>query len=416
RKPLRGETDFLSVALTPLTFGKTAGFAGDDDSPPADLIETRTLLPKELSFETLAGARLAVLANVDRLSDDGLSALEQFVETGGALLIAAGDRVDLNWHRERLHADGNGLLPRPWTGVAGADDAASRVLAERFDHPALEPFNRPPGAPGSGGDLTAADVRRWMIVETGEQNAGSPRGRVIARLDTADPLLIVDSYGAGTVVQMTTAVDADWSDLPLRPSFVPLMQGLAATLAARPAPPANLRPGEAAVALAPVGVDAGTALAPDGRRVPVAVVERTSTDGDSDPSGAREAASERIARFENTRLPGFYEFRWPSSDQAENGPTRFAVAADPRESAFSPMTAEQQRALAERLGATIVGSAQEYRDRDDRRRYGRELWKWMLGGLLAALFVELLLQQRISRPRWASDGQVGSGAAMGGAG
>ncbi|NNJ28109.1 hypothetical protein LzC2_42200 [Planctomycetes bacterium LzC2] len=386
-RPLAGETDFLSIALTPLSFGA----ANLEGGKAADLIETSTLAPSELTAEALAEARLVVLANVDRLTDDALTALTEFVQTGGSLLIAAGDKVDLRWHRDRLFNDGAGLLPRAWTGVAGGDDAASRVLAERFDHPALEPFNDP-----ANGDLTTAPVRRWMTVEQPKQDADDASeqngGRVVARLDTADPLLIVKPFGRGTVVQMTTAVDADWSDLPLRPSFVPLMQGLAATLATRPAPPATLVPGEPAIASVPAAVEAVAAVAPDGRRSSVTAVESSEEEVDEGDG----APVVRLARYENTRLPGFYELSWPSAGPDDPAIARFAVSADPRESVPGTLSEAEGAALAERLGATIVTSAAEYRARDDRRRHGSELWRWVLAGLLAALFLELILQQRFS--------------------
>ncbi|QDT15341.1 BatA domain-containing protein [Alienimonas californiensis] len=415
RKPLAGETDFLSIALTPLSFGSRNGFAGDaGGGQPADLIETRTVPRGEFQPQDLDGQRLVVLANVKDLSDEQLTALTDYVANGGSLLISAGDRVDLNWHRDRLYADGKGLLPRAWAAVAGGQNAAggeapSRVLAERFDHPALEPFNDPAGSLESGGDLTAADVRRWMTVEPPAD--GADGGRVIARLDTADPLLIVKPFGRGTVVQMTTALDADWSDLPLRPSFVPLMQGLAANLATRPAPPSTLRPGEPAVALVPAGVEAVAADTPDGRRYAVSVTEEplAAVPLAADAEGTREAASDdeavrRLARFENTRLPGFYELSWPAADPAAApgsdllSPARFAVSADPRESAPGTLNEEERAGLADSLGATLVTTAEEYRARDDRRRHGLELWRWLLGGLLAFLLLEMVLQQFFSRP------------------
>ena len=369
REPLSGETDYLAVALSPLSFGGT-GVGG-----AADLLETSAVRPGELSADTLAEPRLVVLANVARLGDEQLDALTEYVRGGGSLLIAAGDRLDLAWHRERLYAGGGGLLPRAWAATAGDDGPPAHVLRERFDDPALEPFNDP-----AHGDLSAADVRRWMTVE--EPADDTDGGRVLARLNTGDPLLIARPFGEGRVVQMTTAVDADWSDLPLRPAFVPLAQGLAAGLATRPGPPTDLRPGDAAVAEVPAGVATVAAETPAGARLAV----NTTVEG-----------NRTLARFEATRRPGFYTLSWPAVGD-DPGAARFAVAADPRESLPGTLGAEELNRLAERLGATVADSAADHLARDDRRRHGRELWRWLLAGLLAALFLELVLQQRFGTP------------------
>ena len=55
--------------------------------------------------------------------------------------------------------------------------------------------------------------------------------------------------------------------------------------------------------------------------------------------------------------------------------------------------------LAESLSATIVESPAKYLDQDRLRRHGREIWKYVLGGLLVFMFLELVLQQRFARVR-----------------
>ncbi len=63
-----------------------------------------------------------------------------FVDAGGAVLVCAGDKIDLNWYRETLFADGKGVLPAPFgkrSGVADGQGGGVRILKEHFEHPVL---------------------------------------------------------------------------------------------------------------------------------------------------------------------------------------------------------------------------------------------------------------------------------------
>ena len=359
--PLGGETAYLALALAPLTF------AGGDAS---DLLATRTVTSDGVTGEALNDARLVVLANVPRLSDAAADALTAWVKDGGSLLVTAGDLIDGEWWNDRFFADGTGPLPRPWGEPVEPPDPA-RIAGGRFDHPGLERFNDP-----AAGDLTGVAVRRWLAV--GEGPPENP-GRVIASLTGGAPLLIARPFGEGEVVQMTTAIDADWSDLPLRPAFVPLVQGLAAALAERSEPPRNLTAGEPLVAEVPSDVAAVTVRSPDGQRATV----------------APELLGERsVVRFADTRRPGFYTLSWPGSK-----PVRFAAEVDRRESDPGTLDAAALARLADRLGATTAASVDDYLAADRTKRHGRELWRWLLAGLLAAMTLEMLLRGRFGGGR-----------------
>ncbi len=52
-----------------------------------------------------------LLANVRKLDDDQVRALEEFVQNGGGLLIFPGNRIDAAWYERALFKDGKGLLP-----------------------------------------------------------------------------------------------------------------------------------------------------------------------------------------------------------------------------------------------------------------------------------------------------------------
>ncbi len=261
-QPLQGEADFLSVALTPFTLGRLK---------LADLIQTKTIVAADLRADTVKGARVVVLANVPKLSAEQLSDLTDYVRAGGSLLVFPGDRIDVSWYNDAFFADRGGLLPLPFAeaiGITGADSHPAHIVSQHFDHPALEIFNEP-----ANGDLSTADIRRWYRlgqvsdaaaavgskasengpVAPGVDSAARPPDlaelTVLARLDSGDPFLVQKRVEDGVVAQAATACDADWSDLPMRPIYLPLMQQLVVSLASQVAPPQNISTGEPIVAV-----------------------------------------------------------------------------------------------------------------------------------------------------------------------
>ncbi len=263
-RPLQSETDYLSVALTPFTLGRIK---------LADLIQTRKLAVRELKSESIEGARVVVMANVPKLTAEQLSSLTDYVRAGGSLLIFPGDRIDVAWYNDSMYADQGGLLPLPFgipPNESRAAAPAAHIVSQHFDHPALELFNQP-----ANGDLSTAEIRRWYrlgkpedptaVAREGDETRGRTESlvsatvvtlddavlTVIASLDTGDPLLVQKRVGDGLVIQAATACDADWSDLPMRPVYVPLMQQLVITMASQVSPPRNVLTGQPLVALLP---------------------------------------------------------------------------------------------------------------------------------------------------------------------
>ena len=57
------------------------------------------------------------------------------------------------------------------------------------------------------------------------------------------------------------------------------------------------------------------------------------------------------------------------------------------------------KSTAKVLKATVVKSWEEYRDLEQRRRFGREFWRPLLWTLLVLIVVEIWLQQRVGRSK-----------------
>jgi hypothetical protein len=211
---------------------------------------------------------------------------------------------------------------------------------------------------------------------------------VLARLDNGDPFLVEKPFGDGKVIVCATAADADWSNLPMRPSYLPLMQRLAVYLASTVFPPRNLDVSKPIVAFLPVA-DAGKdakIVAPGGGTANVKVVKK----------GERG-----VVEYGRTQRPGLYTLTAPGGQT-----THYVVNASRRESDLQKLTATEIADLAKEHGVELVRSGAEYKALDQTRRYGSELWKTLLWVLLALAFLEIFLQQRFSRVR---GGSVASG-------
>ena len=408
-QPLQSETDFLSIALTPFTFGRVR---------LADLVQTETIPLKQLNEAALQDARVCVLANVSKLVGGQLSAVTSYVHQGGALLVCAGNRNDLSWYRDRMFASGSGPLPMPFGALRGISDPsatsaqnetvqtdiAATIVTQRFDHPALEFFNQT-----ENGDLSTAEIRRWYqltdtvavseatvaadlaVGETGVQRsearrsgAGSEAVSVLLRLSSGDPLLVERQFGDGVVMQLATSIDADWTDLPLRPFFVPLMQQLVTTMASRISPPRNISTGDPAVALF------GNGSASDDTNF-VSVV---TSDGLRRTVSSTSQGRLQMARYEATQRPGTYTMTLPSTETLH-----FVAETSRAESDLDVMDSTGLQSLAEHLQAAHITSPQQYLEQDDLRRNGREIWKMVLAVLLAFLALEVMLQQRFAGVR-----------------
>jgi hypothetical protein len=387
-EPLKGETDFAEIALQPYAAGRVE---------LADLINPRVINGDALNAQALNDAVVVILANVRRLNDDQLRALEDFVKAGGGLLIFPGSKIDTDWYQSALVRDGKGLLPLGFAQLAGdakENAPTAGIVSQRFENPALELFNDP-----RNGSLSDAAIRLWYKMK---ESSASDAPVTIARLDSGDPFLVERKFGEGRVIACATALDADWSNLPMRPSYLPWLQRLTVYLASTIFPPRNLDVGnEIAAFTAGADVDKEAMLTKPSGEVEKAKVVKRGTRG--------------LVEFTTTQRPGLYTLQLPSGS-----PIHYVVNADRRESNLAKLPAKEIGDLARAHEVSLVRTAAEYKQVEQKRRFGTELWKWLLWGLLIFVIAEMVLEQVFagvrSRNRAPDAGlALGSPAFLGGA-
>ena len=330
----------------------------------------------------LDGKRVVVLH--DRPFPEGATgrALREWVEAGGGLLVALGERS--SWPADQLD-----LLPGRLGAVQDRSGARGTRLSELdYDHPVFEVFAGP-----RSGDFTGARFFRARSLEVTQGDGEGDEVRVLARFDDGSVALAERQMGEGRVLVWTSTLDAYWNDLALQPVFLPFVHQLVRHVSGRSeAVPYFLAGqvldvsdtramvtaglGEAATALA--AAEELVAISPGGQTVPLLTGEGP--------------------RFLTLEQQGFYEIRPPGDRDVR--PLAVGVNVELPEADLAPMDQEEMVA-AITSGAPQAGPAAnrpEGRDlarEDQEKRQG--LWRFLLVAAFIVLVLETAVSNRISR-------------------
>jgi len=202
---VQSESFFLSRALNP---------AGERDS---SLFLPTVIVPDALNSAALDTYQVVILCNVATLPEAFAANLQNFVRQGGGLLIFAGDKFQSDSYNEKLSQSVPAELREKKTGPEAKGENIDKV---DLAHPALQTFADPILLE------SLKSTRVWGYIRA------DPRGKsVLMSLANGDPLLLEQTAGAGKVILITTTADRDWTDLPLKTAFLPLLQSLAQHLA-----------------------------------------------------------------------------------------------------------------------------------------------------------------------------------------
>jgi hypothetical protein len=344
-----------------------------------------TILPDDLGGRDLEAFGAVFLANVSRPTPAAAAALAHYVEGGGGLFISVGDKVDADAWNQVAKA----ILPQPLglkrsaaapPGLHPEGETVDLRPAERLApidrrHPLLSAF------PAKGEGLASARFFQFMLLSP---VSDAPERQVVLRYESGGPALVEAEIGRGRVLLLTTTVDREWTDLPIRPGFLPLVQEAARFLAGAPS-------GDAAADLT-VGDKREIALQGDDSRIEV-----VKPNGESrwlvPAVHAGEARARHVVLFADTDEPGLYRVRAARSDGAisDRPDAAFVVTLDGRESNPARLPDAERPDRAHGPGA--AGPVPQRR---------LELWHALGAALLALALLESLLTLRFKRGRVAS--------------
>ena len=334
-----------------------------------------TVVPDDVPLDGLASYTVIFMLNVAQPSPALATALGRFVEAGGGLFLSMGNRVEGSVWNERMGA----ILPQPLTVVrtqaavpgqhAGEtidDRPAERLAPMDRRHPLLANF------PAQGDGLSSARFFKYMLLEPVPD---SPDRSVVLRFESGAPALVERQVGKGRVLLLATTVDREWTDLPIRPGFLPLVQESARRLVGASdtdATPSLL-----------VGQTRELALAADDRRLEV-----TKPDGSVWVAKHDRPGIGRSVAFADTDEPGVYRVSaaGPDGALAPRPADGFVVNVDTRESNPARLAPDKRP---DRVQLAASGG------QPPKRKV--ELWHALAGALIAFVLVESLLTIRWRR-------------------
>ena len=245
------ETFYLLSALQP------RGSLG----PP--LFHPKPVVWEGLEQERLGDYSVIVLCNVEALSQQVRQGLHQFVTDGGGLIFFTGHQVDAARYNNLFYGSDTPLLPVALGDpVQRPEDAPVTLQMADGAHEAVAVFGG-----GASDMLTRSRFYRYFSVV--EDEAGE--AEVLLSYEDGRPFLLERSLGRGRVLLFTSTADRDWTDLPTRIAYVPLvhsLMGYAAQLSEAAQRPQVFLPGPTSVRIP--GAREGGSLAiftPDGKEL-----------------------------------------------------------------------------------------------------------------------------------------------------
>ncbi len=390
------ETFYLVCAIAPGTRGQ--GFGGAGQRPAAkQAVEPRVITARELPKARLADYSAVVLANIGRLNRPAADLLADYVREGGGLIIFCGDQVKPELYNKMFRDKSSSrLLPCTLIGP--------RDYEEGLDVLSLVPLDWEHSIFSALKDIRedGFSTTYFSRVMVCEEDRGDRSVSVLARFSNGSPALLERKVGAGCVLFFAATCDRDWTNMPLRPVYLPLVHQMLSYIAGRRQHASSYLVGETVKYAFGPGLKklALTVTDPAGGVTEAKVVAQPLlSEVLAAPGGALTAS------FDNTLDPGIYSAEVVTASGREV--RHFAVNVDVRESDLARLTQAQ---VADALG----GKALQLRSQDElasaisSMRTGVKLWDYFFYLALLALLAEGWLANRFvpgSAPSGASPGE-----------
>ncbi len=409
KDPLENESLFLVTALQSLPERPADPRSVPGASPLSDLgpgshfaksLDVREITEPQMNIAALEGASVVMLANTGALNQQHFTLLRDFVSSGGGLVVFPGDKVNPELVTKQFLAapmaqpsqrprgkparnTGRDASPTeplvdvkllPAAGELNQVGQYEKLATIDFAHPVFSVFDDPKAR-----YLTTSTFLRRFPIELGEDRTNT---WPLVHFSNGQPALVESRCGHGIVLLAAFPATAKWSNLPLKPEFVPLVLRMASYV---------MRGSE---------IEVPSVVSPGGAaEISVAFPWSPVTAKVLDPAKRGTAVTfERYegrfaGAYENTAERGYYsvEVAGGSSEQPRKGLLEFAVNLSPEESNFAMIGEENLRDWLPGLDATLIDASTEAQQLRGKVGNEREIWRPLIALMFGIIAIEFLL-------------------------
>jgi hypothetical protein len=332
--------------------------------------------PEALAGDSMNRVRVIILNDVP-ISESVAQKLMTFVEGGGGLMVALGQRA--SWPASRASWLPVSIGP-PVDRTRGA---AARLSGIDYGHAIFEPFRAP-----RSGDFSTSRFYSYRGLSAAKDAS------VLARFDTGEPALVERAAGRGRVVVFASTLDLNWNDLALKPMFLPFVHQLGRHLSGFREQPAWLTIGQVldidAAEIAAGATAGGSARAAAGRTILAPSGQRRDLTPATPAPGATAPPAAALELTEQ----GFYEIRGAGR---ESGPMIVAASnVSLAESNLDRMDPQELVAAVSGNGTTGSAGGQDVLP-DEAQELAQRVWWYLLFAGILLLIAETALAHRYTR-------------------
>ncbi|MFM9964327.1 MAG: vWA domain-containing protein [Planctomycetaceae bacterium] len=343
-----------------------------------DVVERKE---NEVNADTLKDASVVILANCGTLNDQQCGLLRDHVSRGGGLMILPGDKANHDQYNKKLFA-----IPgttdqfitsaqlQPAEGDVEKSETFEWFAAIDFAHPVLSVFeNR------EARYLTKVSVyRRFPLKLPAERGNTWP----LLEFSNGTAALVESRYGDGRVIVAAFPMSSKWTNLPLKPEFVPLILRLVSHIRTR------------------AGVEGPSVVAANGiAEISVAKAwqnlqaEVVNVEGIRLPVTFEKSVSRQVGAFTETAEKGFYEVdvRGGRIEQPKHESLAFAVNLAREESNFALINETQLKELLPNIDLQVIDASAETQQLHGTIGQEQEIWRPLIYLLFVVIAAEFWL-------------------------
>ncbi|MFH0988787.1 MAG: BatA domain-containing protein [bacterium] len=347
------------------------------------VFDIQEVTPDRLTPGQLSKAEVVVLTSCEELSSSVVNQCVQYVKEGGGLFIIPNVRMQLQAFNTTMAVFMSiptiaGIDGTPAAQGQSNENSFVEFSKVEYDHPIFHGMfdENTTAIPRQQAQRTSQRMLESPRISKSLRFANLPSSLALITLSNGSPYLIEQRNGLGSVLLLSTPATLEWSDLPLKGIFVPLIHRSIAYLSQEQDGQQSLMVGSEAVVPIPPGTERWSIQTPTNNEILIKPVK----------SGDRH-----FARFGETGDPGVYTLL-----QGKTIVQKFSVHLYPEETMTGHASQEAIESLLGRLGINAaavrkIDQQEELSNRILESRFGIELWKECLFAALILALVEMLV-------------------------